>query len=164
MSTAATKKMPEMSVFPRLQTGKVCVKPPIRLLKLFFFFNLSVPCSASRFHQLTLSYSSLAGAKSKAGNTVSIGGHRLRLTVNILVFIRRTVNFFPLRLTDLLKINCVALKINDPIQETIWDTSKDFHTKRYSILPAMCGLFVFLLCGTFCRIVKSIGFSRHKDS
>ena len=44
------------------------MKPPILLLiiKLFFLLNLSVPCSASSFHQFFSSYSSLAGTKKKA--------------------------------------------------------------------------------------------------
>ena len=44
-----------------------------------------------------------------------MGYWRLQLTVKILAFLRLTVNFFPLRLTEILKINlhCFRkLKIN----------------------------------------------------
>ena len=39
-----------------------------------------------------------------------MGWFLLHLTVNILAFLRPTVNFFPLRLTDLLKINYHCFK------------------------------------------------------
>ena len=63
----------------------------------------------------------------------------LHLTVNILAFLRSTVNFFPLRLTDLLKINyhCFKkLKVN-------------FHCcKKFEVLGTFWSTSSFLHCGT----------------
>lgn len=81
-------------------------------------------------------------------------GSVLRLMVNILAFLRLTVNFFPLRLTDLLKINFHCLKKLKMIffycckaSETFWGGKMWRYTTTVNYIWSISS-FLQVYCGT----------------